>query len=73
MRASVVVFPNGDDIIVSARSDGTVNVQLIMEYLGGGGNHSSAGAQIMHGSVREVEVDAQNAIARYQKSEAEED
>ena len=73
VRASVVVFPNGDDIIVSARSDGTVNVQLIMEYLGGGGNHSSAGAQIMHGSVREVEVDAQNAIARYQKSEAEED
>ena len=71
VRASVVVFRNGDDVLVSARSDGTVNVQLIMEYLGGGGNHSSAGAQIMHGSVREVEVDARHAIERYQQSEEE--
>ena len=69
VRASVVVFRNGDDVLMSARSDGTVNVQLIMEYLGGGGNHSSAGAQIMHGSVREVEVDARRAIERYQQSE----
>nr|WP_297279387.1 DHH family phosphoesterase [uncultured Butyricicoccus sp.] len=71
VRASVVVFRNGDDVLISARSDGTVNVQLIMEYLGGGGNHSSAGAQIMHGSVREVEVDARHAIERYQQSEEE--
>ena len=73
VRSSIVVFPSGDDVLVSARSDGTVNVQLIMEYLGGGGNHSSAGAQIMHGSVREVEVDALSAIQRYQQDEQNND
>ena len=69
VNASVVVFRAGDDVLVSARSNGMVNVQLIMEYLGGGGNHSSAGAQIMHGSVREVGVDAENAIRRYQEND----
>ena len=69
VNASVVVFRAGDDVLVSARSNGTVNVQLIMEHLGGGGNHSSAGAQIMHGSVQEVQVDAENAIRRYQESD----
>ncbi len=69
VSASVVVFRCGDDVLVSARSNGTVNVQLIMEHLGGGGNHSSAGAQIMHGSVQEVKVDAENAIRRYQESD----
>ncbi len=69
VNASVVVFRAGDDVLVSARSNGTVNVQLIMEHLGGGGNHSSAGAQIMHGSVQEVKVDAENAIRRYQESD----
>lgn len=71
VAASVVVFQNGDDVLISARSNGTVNVQLIMEYLGGGGNHSSAGAQIMHGSVREVEMDTHDAILRYQQNEDE--
>ena len=42
VRASVVVFRNGDDVLISARSDGTVNVQLIMEYLGGGGRSGRA-------------------------------
>ncbi|MBS5164530.1 MAG: DHH family phosphoesterase [Butyricicoccus pullicaecorum] len=69
VNASVVVFRAGDDVLVSARSNGTVNVQLLMEQLGGGGNHSSAGAQIMHGSVREVKADAENAIRRYQENE----
>ena len=47
VNASVVVFRAGDDVLVSARSNGTVNVQLLMEQLGGGGNHSSAGARII--------------------------
>lgn len=69
VNASVVIFRAGDDVLVSARSNGTVNVQRLMEHLGGGGNHSSAGAQIMHGSVREVKADAENAIRRYQEDE----
>ena len=67
VRASVVVFQCGESVIVSARSNGTVNVQLLMERLGGGGNHSSAGAQFPHGSVREVEAQALEAISLYQR------
>ena len=36
---------------VSARSDGKVNVQLILERLGGGGHHSNAGAQLTAGKT----------------------
>lgn len=73
VNASVVVFCNGDLVIASARSNGTVNVQRLMEYLGGGGNHSSAGAQIPHGNVKEVERQMLDAIMQYQKeSEAAE-
>ena len=36
---------------ISARSDGTVNVQIILERLGGGGHHSNAGAQLSNGKT----------------------
>ena len=39
---------------VSARSDGTVNVQIIMEELGGGGHQTVAGVQLKNISVEEV-------------------
>lgn len=45
--ASMVMYPTEDGgVFVSARSIGEVNVQLIMEKLGGGGNRASAAAQI---------------------------
>ena len=44
--ASIVVAPDGSGgSFASARSIGDVNVQLIMEKLGGGGNRSAAAAQ----------------------------
>jgi c-di-AMP phosphodiesterase-like protein len=44
--ASIVVAPDGKGgSFASARSIGDVNVQLIMESLGGGGNRSAAAAQ----------------------------
>ena len=46
IRASFVVGSNEDGItVVSARSLGEVNVQTIMEKLGGGGHLATAGAQ----------------------------
>ena len=36
---------DGDTVYVSARSIGDINVQLIMEKLGGGGNASAAAVQ----------------------------
>ena len=40
---------------VSARSDGTVNVQLIMEELGGGGHQTVAGVQLENMRAKDVE------------------
>lgn len=44
--ASFVIFPTGNLVNVSARSLGEINVQLIMEALGGGGHLTMAGAQL---------------------------
>ena len=45
--ASMVMYPLSDgSVFVSARSIGDVNVQMIMEKLGGGGNKAAAAAQM---------------------------
>ena len=54
ITASFVLFPDGDQVIISARSIGACNVQVILEKLGGGGNGATAGAQIKGKPVREV-------------------
>ena len=46
VEASFVVFPAGGAVNISARSLGDINVQLIMEDLGGGGHLTMAGAQL---------------------------
>lgn len=45
VQASFLIFPQGGGMSYSARSMGQLNVQLIMEKLGGGGHHTMAGAQ----------------------------
>ena len=54
ISASFVLYPDGERVIVSARSIGSVNVQVIVEALGGGGNAAAAGAQIPDRTVEEV-------------------
>ena len=46
VEASFVLFPRGNKTAISARSLGIINVQLIMEALGGGGHATNAGAQV---------------------------
>jgi c-di-AMP phosphodiesterase-like protein len=46
IEASFVLTKYNDKIYVSARSISNVNVQLIMEKIGGGGHQSIAGAQL---------------------------
>ena len=47
VQASFVAYATGDGgVVISARSIGEVNVQLILEKLGGGGNKAAAGVQI---------------------------
>lgn len=54
ITASFVLYPDEDQVIISARSIGNANVQVILEPLGGGGNTATAGAQISGSSVKEV-------------------
>ena len=54
ISASFVMYPVDDQVIISARSIGKANVQMILEPLGGGGNTATAGAQIRGSSVKEV-------------------
>ena len=65
VSASVVLFRRGEGVNLSARSLGEVNVQVIMEKLGGGGNSTTAGGQVADASVDEVREKLLAAIAEY--------
>ncbi|MBO5129234.1 MAG: DHH family phosphoesterase [Oscillospiraceae bacterium] len=54
ITASFVLYPDGDTVIISARSIGSANVQMILEPLGGGGNTATAGAQVKNSNVKDV-------------------
>ncbi|MBQ7801321.1 MAG: DHH family phosphoesterase [Oscillospiraceae bacterium] len=54
ITASFVLYPDGDTIIISARSIGSANVQMILEPLGGGGNTATAGAQVKNSTVKDT-------------------
>lgn len=54
LNTSFVLYPDGDQVIISARSIGRANVQVILEPLGGGGNAATAGAQVKNSTVKEV-------------------
>ncbi len=54
ISVSFAIIKIGDTVHISARSLGTVNVQLIVEELGGGGHFDSAGAQFEEKTVEEV-------------------
>ncbi len=67
IKASFVLCNAGNEIIISARSYGECNVQLIMESLGGGGHLTMAGAQIKDSSLADAEIKLRAAIDNYMK------
>lgn len=71
IRASFVSCQIQDTIYISARSFGEVNVQRIMEKLGGGGHFSVAGAQLMDMTIEEAEERMKEAITQYLEEENE--
>ena len=60
-----VLYPDGERIIISARSMGDTNVQVILEKLGGGGNAAAAGGQIAGKSLSQVSTELCQAIDQY--------
>lgn len=60
--ASFVLFRTGDIINISARSLGALNVQVIMEALGGGGHQTMAAAQLENISMADAIKSLHKAI-----------
>ena len=70
IKASVVLTPYNGKIYVSARSIDEINVQVMMEKLGGGGHRTIAGAQLPGATVEEAKEKIKNVIlAMKQKGE----
>ena len=65
VKASFVVFPSGENVQMSARSLGEVNVQVILEALGGGGNSTTAGGKVTDSDPETVRKRLLEAIDDY--------
>ena len=70
VKASIVAFPLGNDIIVSARSMGNVNVQVIAEMLGGGGSLTAAGVQLKDTGTQTAQERIYRAVESYLDSQS---
>ncbi len=63
--ASFVIFTSNEGVNISGRSLGGINVQLILEKLGGGGHLTIAGAQLPNLSTEEAKQQLLTAIEDY--------
>ncbi|MCQ2770974.1 MAG: DHH family phosphoesterase [Clostridia bacterium] len=65
IEAAFALCQSGDVVHVSARSTGSINVQLILEKIGGGGHFDSAGAQIRNDTISSALDKLRKAIDDY--------
>lgn len=67
VEASFVLCQTGNETIISGRSLGEINVQRILEKLGGGGHATIAGAQLRDVNVKEARSMLLSKINEYEK------
>ncbi len=72
ISASVVLCSTPEGIMISGRSFGSINMQLILEKLGGGGHLTMAGAQLGDISMEEARQRVMDAVEEYLKEFSEE-
>lgn len=65
VKASFVVYRDGDGVLMSARSLGDINVQVILETLGGGGNSTTAGGRVENSDPETVREQLLASIDAY--------
>ena len=65
ITASFVIGNFGEKICISGRSLGDINVQVILEKLGGGGHITLAGAQVVGMNIYEVKKQLIEKIKEY--------
>lgn len=63
--ASFVLANINGDTYISARSIGEINVQIVLEALGGGGHMNMAGAKVSNKSIDEVLIDLKDVMKKY--------
>ncbi len=62
VKASFVLYVNGSGVNISARSYGEINVQLIMEAMGGGGHQTMSACQLADSDLEEALNQLKKAI-----------
>ncbi|MBN1069378.1 DHH family phosphoesterase [Clostridium botulinum] len=67
INVSFVLAQINNDIYISGRSAGDINVQIVLETLGGGGHMNIAGAKISDAKIEDVVYDLKEAIKKYLK------
>ncbi len=65
IKAAFVVYPMENEVCISARSLGDINVQVIAEKLGGGGHATVAGAQLKTRDLESAFEQLEAAISEY--------
>ena len=65
VKASFALCRIGDSVHISARSQGKINVQLILEKIGGGGHFDAAGAQMKGSTISNAVSLLRQAIDEY--------
>lgn len=65
VQVSFVLAKIDDEVFISGRSFGDINVQVILETLGGGGHMTIAGAKLKDVSIEEAKEQLQQAIDKY--------
>ena len=71
VSASFVLCDTDGEIIISARSLGDINVQRIMEMMGGGGHMTIAGVQIKESTLEQAKEMVLEAIDAYMAENGE--
>ena len=65
ITTSFVIGRTGEKVNISGRSIGEINVQLILEKLGGGGHSTLAGAQLEGKTIQEAKEELIQKINEY--------
>ena len=65
ISVSFVLGKIGNDIYISGRSLGDINIQIVLESLGGGGHMNIAGAKVSDTTIDEVIIKLKESIEKY--------
>ena len=63
--AFVICYSGKDEVMISARSKGDMNVQLIMEKMNGGGHKTAAGLQRKNTDVNTLKIELLSVLNAY--------